>query len=70
MAMHDSKEVNQRLTPDGNPESNFRQRIRDILDLDWSTRDEKIYEELRRLKRLERNDKFMQPADGIEIKRA
>ena len=45
--------VNVRRTPDGNPESNFRQQIRDILDLDWSTRDEKIYEELRRLKRIE-----------------
>ena len=52
MAPHDSKEVNQRLTPDGQPESKFRQQIRDILDLDWSTRDEKIYDELRRLKTL------------------
>ena len=62
--------VNVRRTPDGQTESKFRQQIRDLLDLDWSTRDEKIYEELGRLKCLERNDKFIQPADGIEIERA
>ena len=44
-------DMNRRYTPDGNPESHFRQRIRDILGLDWSTRDEKIYDELRRLKK-------------------
>ena len=53
MPQKDSREVNQRYTPDGNPESHFRQRIRDILNLDWSTRDEKIYDELRRLKKLD-----------------
>lgn len=53
MPQHDNKEVNQRFTPDGNPESHFRQTIRDILNLDWSTRDWKIYEELRRLKALD-----------------
>lgn len=42
-----------RFDPNGNPESEFRQRIRDILNLDWSTRDEKIYDELRRLKKLD-----------------
>lgn len=54
MGMKDSSEVNVRYTPDRHPESQFRQKIRDILDLDWSTRDDKIYDELRRLKRADR----------------
>ena len=49
-----NENLNRRYDPNGNPESDFRQRVRDILDLDWSARDEKIYEELRRLKILER----------------
>ncbi len=53
MPQHNSNEVNRRLTPDGHPESNFRQQIRDILNLDWSTRDQRIYDELRRLKKVE-----------------
>lgn len=44
---------NTRLDPNGNEETHFRQEVRNILDLDWSTRNYKIYEELRRLKRLE-----------------
>lgn len=56
MPQKDAGEVNRRYTPDGNPESLFRQRIRDILDLDFSARNEQIYEELRRLKRLDERD--------------
>lgn len=35
----------------GDEEPPFRASVRDLLDLDWSVRDEKIYEEIRRLKR-------------------
>lgn len=45
---------NTRYTPDGHPESWFRQQIRDILDLDMFTRDHKILEELRRLKNVDK----------------
>lgn len=34
-------------------ESGFRERVRYILGLDWSARDETILEELRRLKALD-----------------
>jgi hypothetical protein len=36
--------------PEGNVESAFRVEVRDILGLDWSTRDFQILAELRRLK--------------------
>ncbi len=42
------------VNPDtGNAESTFRQKVRDILGLDWSTRDLTLYDELRRLKTLD-----------------
>jgi hypothetical protein len=44
---------NDRHTPDGHLESWFRQQVRDILNLDTFTRDQKILEELRRLKKLD-----------------
>ena len=44
---------NTRYTPDGNIEQKFRQQVRDALDLDWSTRDQQIIDEIRRLKRVE-----------------
>lgn len=50
---------NVRHTPDGHVESWFRQQVRDILDLDPFTRDQKILDELRRLKRLEARVKAM-----------
>lgn len=44
----------QQFTPNvGDDEPPFHERVRDVLNLDWSTRDEKIFEELRRLKRLD-----------------
>lgn len=44
---------NRRYTPDGHPESLFRQRVRDVLGLDWSARDDQIVDEVLRLKALE-----------------
>lgn len=38
----------------GGEEDRFRQQVREALDLDWSTRDYKIFEELRRLKDVDR----------------
>lgn len=46
-------DVNVRYTPTRRLESLFRQQVRDILDLDWSTRNDQIFEELRRFKELE-----------------
>lgn len=41
------------INPDTDmPEEKFREKVREALDLDWSTRDERIFEELRRLKNL------------------
>ena len=37
----------------GDEEPPFRAVVRDLLDLDWSARDEKIHDELRRLKALD-----------------
>ena len=45
---------NRRFDPDHNIENAFRQTVRDILDLDPFTRDYAIFEELRRLKKMER----------------
>lgn len=45
--------VNDRFTPEGKPEDDFRLQVRDILDLHVSTRDDQIFDELRRLKALE-----------------
>jgi len=46
-------EVNRRLTPDGNIEQDFRAQVRDLLDLDIFTRDFAIFEEIKRLKRVD-----------------
>jgi len=48
-------DLNKRYTPDMNLEQTFRGQVRDILDLDIFTRDEQIFEELRRLKRQQEN---------------
>lgn len=37
----------------GEDEPPFRAAVRDALDLDWSVRDERIFDELRRLKDIE-----------------
>lgn len=45
----------QSIHPDtGQVEPRFRWLIRDLLDLSWDTRDEAIFAEIRRLKKLER----------------
>ena len=44
---------NVRYTPEGVVEQRLREQVRDILGLDWSTRDEAILDELRRLKKLD-----------------
>jgi len=44
---------NTRYTPDGNIEPEFREQVREALDLDWGTRDQQILDEIRRLKRVE-----------------
>lgn len=49
-----SHAINERLTPDGHTENKFREEVRDILNLDLFTRDYVIFDELRRLKVLER----------------
>ena len=46
-------DLNERFTPDGHHESWFRQQVRDLLGLDFSARDARIFDELRRLKRVE-----------------
>lgn len=39
------------INPDtGQPEEKFREMVRDVLGLDWSTRDAAIFAELKRLK--------------------
>ena len=39
------------INPDtGQPEEKFRELVRDVLNLDWSTRDAAISAELKRLK--------------------
>lgn len=45
--------ANTRYTPDGTVEGAFRKQVRDALGLAWSTRDDQIFDELRRLKSLE-----------------
>lgn len=44
---------NTRYTPAGTVETDFREAVRDVLGLDWSTRTDQILDELRRLKALE-----------------
>lgn len=45
----------QTVNPDTHyQESRFRETVREILDLDPFTRDQKIFDELRRLKQLDR----------------
>lgn len=44
---------NLRYTPEGHAEGDFRRQVRDLLDLHVSTRDDQIFDELRRLKQLE-----------------
>jgi len=54
MPFYDAADVNVRYTPDGRLESLFREQVRNILDLGWSTRTQQIFNELRRLKDIER----------------
>lgn len=50
----------------GEPETKFRERVRDLLDLDWSTRDENIFSELRRLKNVdERVNQMVAASDTV-----
>jgi hypothetical protein len=56
MPQHDSNAVNKRLTPDREVEVHFRREVRDALGLDLFTRDDQILDEIRRLKRLEKDD--------------
>ena len=44
---------NIRYTPDGQVESEFREKVRDLIGLDFSARDEQIYARLRELKKFE-----------------
>lgn len=45
------------IHPDtGQEETHFRERVREALGLDWSVRDETIFTELRRLKKIEENE--------------
>ncbi len=37
----------------GGPESDFRQSVRDVLNMDWSTSDAQIIVEVKRLKKIE-----------------
>ena len=47
----DLEALSVQFTPNvGDDEPPFRERVRDLLDLDWSARDERIFDELRRLK--------------------
>ena len=52
--MSDDRKPSRIINPDsGEPESKFRELVRDALGLDWSTRDAAIFAELKRLKALE-----------------
>ena len=42
---------NIRRTPNDQPESEFRDKVRDALDMDMFTRDSQIIEEIKRLKK-------------------
>jgi chromosome segregation ATPase len=53
--LNESKEELRSLTVQfvpntGEEEPKFREAVRDLLDLDWSARDERIFDEVRRLK--------------------
>lgn len=42
------------VTPDGNDEGPFREEVRNILDMSHMSRNDQIFDELRRLKDVER----------------
>jgi hypothetical protein len=59
--------VNERLDPNGRLETPFRNEVRDLLNLDVFTRDDQIFDEIRRLKAIAESHRFEYRGVAVQV---